>query len=179
MPPAALGLRAAPLITDAAGPRRGVAQPAILELLENNIGDAALGRLKPLGQLRLLDLRGCKAVTDAGLARLSTITSLRALRLGSPAIGDAGLARLAGLKNLAELSVEGSLAVTAKGLNVLENFPAMTSLRLSYSPGVDDAGLAALANMPSLRLLFLRQPASRGVPEHVAMPATWNGSICR
>ena len=45
---------------------------------------------------------------------------------------------------------------TDEDVKVLANYLELTSLRVSHCQGVSDRGLAPLANMPKLRLLFLR-----------------------
>ena len=57
-----------------------------LELRENNVGDAGLEHLKRINKIRLLDVRDCQRVTDAGLGHLTGLMSLRAIRLRNPAI---------------------------------------------------------------------------------------------
>ena len=42
-------------------------------------------------KLRVLDLRGCVGVTDAGLAHLPALVSLERLKLRNPGVTDAGL----------------------------------------------------------------------------------------
>ena len=91
-------------------------------------------------------------LTDAGLANLAGLGSLRTLSLGSAGFTDAGLAHLTRLTGLNELSLAGS-GVKGGGLSRLDVLPGLSSLVLG--PNTFDAdGLKPLADPRSLRSLM-------------------------
>ena len=91
---AQLGIEIRPLSVDAPW----LMVSARLQLKQ--FGDAQLVTLAALGPvIHWLDL-GETAVSDAGLAQLSTMSELRRLQLDSTAVTDAGLAALAPLARL-------------------------------------------------------------------------------
>jgi hypothetical protein len=117
------------------------------------VGDAALADLPKLTHLLTLEIDSSGA-TDAGLAYLKDMTSLKVLSFGSnPAITDAGLAHLKGLTQLQQIMfsytgiTDGGL-VHLKGMDMLEQVYAGCR-------NVGDVGLAHLQALPNLRSLAL------------------------
>ena len=106
-------------------------------------GDAQLVTLAALGPvIHWLDM-GETAVSDAGLAQLSTMSELRRLQLDRTAVTDAGLAALAPLARLESLNLFGT-AVTDGGLVALEALPRLRRLHV-WQTQVTPAGAQALA----------------------------------
>jgi Leucine-rich repeat (LRR) protein len=128
------------------------------------ISDEGLTHLKRLGQLRELNLSGCRSLTDRGLAHLARLTGLRSLELGYTAITNAGLAHLAGMKDLRKLSLN-TTKVDDGGLAHLQGLTELRELDLfnvgDFGTGkrVTDAGLARLKGLKQLRVLLI--PNSR------------------
>ena len=104
----------------------------------NDAAVAAVGRMKTLRQL---DLRDCP-VTNAGLAHLSGLTGLVAIRLsgktGATTVDDAGMPHLAGLKGLRVLMLD-FLWVGKDGLETLAGLDKLEELTLAQTLVQDDA----------------------------------------
>jgi hypothetical protein len=105
------------------------------------VADADLARLRPLGTLRIVNLSGT-GVTDAGLAHFRDLVKLSYLDLSGTAVTDAGLGHLATLANLAELSLANT-AVTDAGLARFRGLAKLRELDLTGTK-VTDAGVADL-----------------------------------
>src|SRR5262249_46992813 len=71
---------------------------------------AGLHHLRELHELRVLNLNGCRPVTDADLENLAGLDQLEELTLDSAEIGDDGLRRLQGMSHLAHLTLTTSSA---------------------------------------------------------------------
>ncbi|MEX0613622.1 MAG: hypothetical protein WD229_16005 [Pirellulales bacterium] len=115
--------------------------------------DATVAHLSGLTSLKELSLYGTR-VTDPGLAHLSGLTSLQWLSLDRTQVGDAGLAYLSGLTSLQVLWLDG----TQVGDAGLAHLSGLTSLRELSLEGtqVGNPGLAHLSGLTSLRVLSLR-----------------------
>jgi hypothetical protein len=100
--------------------------------------------------LEELGLRG-SAITDAGLATVAGIRSLKRLDLWHTGIGDAGLKRLRPLQNLEELILCGT-KVTNNGLALLASFPKLRLLHF-WGHELNRTGLHYLARLPNLKEL--------------------------
>ena len=79
------------------------------------VSDAGLAHLKGLTTLKSLNLFATQ-ITDAGLAHLKGLTTLKYLELSGTRVGDAGLAHLKGLTGLMSLNLENT-QVTDAGVN--------------------------------------------------------------
>ena len=89
------------------------------------------------------------AVTDAGLAHLGGLTTLKELDLSGAGITDVGLAHLKGMKNLQQLNLS-STRITDSGLAYLSDLANLQTLDLSDT----DIGAAGVVNF--LKLTNLR-----------------------
>jgi beta-lactamase regulating signal transducer with metallopeptidase domain/Leucine-rich repeat (LRR) protein len=137
---------------------RDIAQIPGLEelylLYLENITDAGIAELANLRSLRLLELHHC-LTTDAALASLSEMQSLEDLALSNnpkSVVSDAGLAYLPKLKNLKRLWAMNMSngPITDAGL---ERIATMTSLRefcVSGGEGITDKGIGCLTALPRL-----------------------------
>lgn len=123
----------------------------VLELSTPRVTDAGLARLPGLRSLRELDLTG-SGLTDASLPGLAGLRTIEVLRLGRTAVTDDGLAALASLEGLACLWLGGT-AVTDAGLAHLRGLPKLRELALPS--GVTGAVAEHLAAMPSLQVVSL------------------------
>jgi len=90
-------------------------------------------------------------VTDAALAYLKGLATLRTLNLGNTQVTDAGLAHLKGLEQLQWLNLSGT-KVTDAGLNSLKRLAHLQALHLTTTK-VTDAGLENINGLMELRLL--------------------------
>jgi hypothetical protein len=113
---------------------------------------AELVQLDGLAVLEGLDLSFCSRVTDAGLAHLRGLHSLRFLDLRGCRVTDAGLGHLGGLTSLRHLNLAGCEQVTDAGLTHLRGLTSLRHLEL-WGCRVTDAGLAHLQGLVCLRFL--------------------------
>ena len=114
-----------------------------------NADIALLCRLPSLRELHLDDT----TVTDSGLSRLSSLTNLQELHLENTAITDAGLAHLSGCTNLTYLCLDGT-KLTDAGLAHLTKLTKLQHLYLNDT-AVTDAGLVHLRRATNLEYLQL------------------------
>jgi hypothetical protein len=86
------------------------------------LSDRMLGRVAILGRfLQSLDLSGCEAITDGGVAHLAELKSLQKLSLRKcREITDGGVAHLAELKSLQSLDLSWCEAITDRGIEYLK-----------------------------------------------------------
>lgn len=129
----------------------GFANLEILGLVDTQITDTFLPRLKDLPRLEQLNLHGSK-ISDAGVDHLLALKSLRSLSFYGTAVGDDGLRRLRGHATLESLDLRQSQATNA-GLAHLATMPALKSLLLSGVAGITDAAVPHLAKLTKLREL--------------------------
>lgn len=113
--------------------------------------DADLALLEPLKSLTVLNLRGCKLLTGAGLEGLTNLTDLN---LGHTDACDAGVARLGGLTKLTSLDLDGPGGLlTDVGLAALRTLSALTTLSLrAWDVSADEALIAPLLPTSLTRL---------------------------
>jgi Leucine-rich repeat (LRR) protein len=105
--------------------------------------------------LRSLKL-GC-AMTDTGVASLSSLTALQSLDMsGCRAVTDTGVASLSSLTALQSLDMSGCRAVTDTGVASLSSLTALQSLNLRNCSAVTDTGVASLSSLTALQSLHLR-----------------------
>jgi len=113
--------------------------------------------LERFQQLRRLDLRESRHVSDAGLARLRGMQGLKTLVLEmADEVTDAGLAHVSRLSNLRRFTYDPGSHVTPTGLAQLARLTQLQTLDLQcFEPGAE-AGLNALVTLKNLRSLTLR-----------------------
>ena len=124
-----------------------------LDVSYSSIGDEGFEAVALLSNLTTLKAHSVKFVTDAGLARFGSLTSLNTLDLGDVNVNE-GLESLAGLPNLKALTLGDS--ATDSGLSFLTSLPALETFKVS-GDGVTDEGLVhlgSLANLTELDLSF-------------------------
>ena len=147
---------------------------------QSNVDDRTLQTLAELKGLRWLALTGT-AVSDQGIASLTSLPTLERLWLGQTQITNSGLKHLAALPSLTHLAIEatptsdqglaflvglpklkslslGSPLFTAFGLRQLQRAQLAEYLYLDRLP-VDDNVLAAIGELSQIRTLSLRQTA--------------------
>ena len=123
-------------------------------LLEVGITDKGVALLADLPHLRLLDLRGCSQISNAGLGRLRAMPNLRVLRLAGYQIDDASLAIVGDLKSLVGVTIEEA-AITDAGLADLARLP-LEEINLGRCYGVTDDGFQHFKHFANLRQLSIR-----------------------
>ena len=126
-----------------------------LDLQLAKVTDDGLPHLAGLTNLTWLCLQKT-AITGAGLKHLSGLTNLNWFIAEGTAVDDSGLPHLAGMHKLTTLYLSWT-KVTGAGLKHLSHLPKLERLRLNAlnSAGVDDAGLAALIPIKTLREIEL------------------------
>lgn len=132
-----------------------------LSLIEVNLTDRGVAQIvHDLPALRLLDLRNCAQVTNAGIEFLRNLENLRVLRLGGHQINDATLALVGRMRSLVALTVQEAV-ITDAGLAQLRGLP-LEELQFFRCYGVSDEGLRHFGAFIKLRRLMLRDLAITG-----------------
>lgn len=115
-----------------------------LDLGHTWIQDTTLARVARLTKLEELTLEGIR-VTDRGVALLSTCSQLRKLDLDDTTVTGTAFGQLRNLDQLTELK-----------LARIRNGGGFFAARLKHSPGVTAKGLAAIAQLKSVKTLNLK-----------------------
>jgi hypothetical protein len=113
-----------------------------LYLNRTPLTDKGLEPLCGLAGLKVLDLRGARHLTDAGLGHLKGLDRLEILYLSYTKVGDAGLAHLKGLKRLLRLELVGT-GVTDAGLEHLHGLDKLVYVEIDRT-AVTPAGVQNL-----------------------------------
>jgi hypothetical protein len=109
------------------------------------------------GAIEAVNFAWCEHLTDAGLAHVRELTSLRNLDLmGCKRVTFAGMVHLAKMSELTHLSLRWCALVTDVGLQVMRRLPALQALDLMGCSRITDAGLLQLKVLSQLRHLNLR-----------------------
>jgi Leucine-rich repeat (LRR) protein len=116
--------------------------------------DLIVSQVAKLGRPEWLVLSGNK-ITDAGIRKLSNVTSLTRISLSFTAISDSGLAHLRGLHRLEALELAYT-EVRDSGIHQLAGLTDLVSLRLTRTK-VTDAGLSSLRGLTKLLYLDLSE----------------------
>lgn len=102
------------------------------------------------------DKRRAAPFGDADLAHIGAFPKLKQLRLDGTNVTDRGLRSLAYLRHLQSLYLRGS-PVTENGFASISQLPELSAMILDCPTPISKAGLALLAQTPSLRFLDLRE----------------------
>lgn len=131
----------------------------------SRVGNAGLAQISELPNLEILCVGGMRGITDAGIAHLAKMRSLRKLDIGSSQVTDMGLAYLKQIKTLEHLDLpQDQHNISDAGLAHLAELSNLKVLQISrvHSGGRDrnqvhytDAGLAELAKLRSLEELHV------------------------
>jgi Leucine-rich repeat (LRR) protein len=124
----------------------------LLQLFDCELGDAGMESLSQLPALDRLRLNGKVRVSDRGRRALGTMTRLRYLALADPGMNDAGLAHLRNLTNLESLTLGECKLVSDAGLSALAEFTKLKKLSIRDA-SLQGAGFAALAKLGQLESL--------------------------
>jgi hypothetical protein len=123
------------------------------------LDDAGLAALEQLPRLTRLsannDPRSSNLVTDAGLATLAGLTTLKVLEMANSTVTSAGLAHLSELIGLERLTLTGCGRLTGEGLAHLRGLERLRNLDLSFCESIDDSVWQSLAALPRLEFLGL------------------------
>lgn len=134
--------------------------------------DAAMAEIVKMQSLKILDI-GPSRMTDEGLRSLGKLTSLEVLELyGNAGMTDAGLKALAQLRSLRHMRLGQEGAFTDRGMEYLAAMPALKVLWLD-TPHVGDGGMRQLSKSRSLERLcvhWLDKITGRGVAYLKDMP---------
>jgi hypothetical protein len=117
-----------------------------------NVTNADLAAIPDVSSIKNLSL-GRTSVTDAGLAHLAGCKKLEWLDLSLTAAGDEGLKSIAAASGLKRLFLEGT-KVSDAGLATIAAFKQLEELDLSKLP-ITNGGLAKLAGQRNLKILYL------------------------
>jgi hypothetical protein len=120
-----------------------------LRVWHTKLTDAGLASIARLDTLRDLNAGNNAGLSDQGIAQLSTLSALTTLNLEQTALGDAGLAVLALLPSLRSLRMART-QITDEGLRALRRHPSLEQLDIGSNP-ITDAGIEHLTTMPSLK----------------------------
>jgi hypothetical protein len=150
----AAGLRARGLtVTEHEGAITALAGPF------QGLGEEGITAITGLTALTTLNLNGAAGmITDAFIARIATVGSIRDLVFNGADFSDAGMRQLAGLPHLRSLTLfhpsRGRGDFTGAGIAALGTLPDFE--RLTVAGGtVGDAAMTAIAALPRLRELRL------------------------
>jgi hypothetical protein len=122
-----------------------------MEIVGDRLTDAGLASLAKVARLDVLHLEGTSMLTDEGLRTLAGSTTLRHLRLSGP-FTDAGMAYLAAMPSLKVLWLEAP-KVTEEGLRLLSESKTLERLCVPWIDAVTDRGVEYLKAMPRLKAL--------------------------
>lgn len=134
-------------------PETGLFRIRKIWLTNRGVSNVDLKQFRSLSALTSLVLNGNPRITDAGLAELSTIKTLRWLYLGQTKVTDAGLVYVNRLTNLESLDLSET-TISPTGLNSLRKSQKLRELLLAKT-NINDDGLIPLANFPGLVRLDL------------------------
>jgi Leucine-rich repeat (LRR) protein len=131
----------------------------------NKVTDVGMNALRPLADLKALDLSGAQRtdsglwaaiITDKGLDSIAQLRNLESLNLRASKITDAGSGKLRSLKALRELNL-AETQLSAKGLAFLPELPGLEKLSLWKSAKIDDEAVPILTKLPKLRWLDVKE----------------------
>jgi hypothetical protein len=122
--------------------------------------DETLAIVKDLKFIEQFTLHQGHQVTEAGIAQIQSLTSLKHITVYDAQITDIGLAAFAKLPRLESLHVSGG-DFTGKGLTSLSALPKLSSIAVS-SNALTDEGIMAAAKAPKLDRLSISGPNIRG-----------------
>ena len=111
-----------------------------------------MDHLTKLPRLTSLELRGVD-ISDAGLAKLAKLTTLRELNLNHARFTDKGLAHLKGLPNLERLYLFRT-RTSRRRRGHLSEIKSLRAVRLDYT-SVTDKGIEALKVLPAIEEITL------------------------
>jgi len=127
-------------------------QPEEIDLSSTKLSDAGLANVQNIESLKSIDLTATP-VGDDGVLKFEGSESLEVLNLAGTNVTDKGLAKVGGLKVLRVLDLSGT-RITDECLETVSKVPALQRLKLGYTV-VTDKGVLALAGVKTLEVLDL------------------------
>jgi len=94
-------------------------------------------------------------LSDEGMAEIAKMKSLRILHVAQDQLTDKGVCLVGGLTNLESLDLYGNAKLTDAGLEALTNLRLLRHIRLGMEGPFTDRGMAHLAKLPALKVLWL------------------------
>ena len=119
----------------------------VLRFHSSKITDEGVRWLRSCDQLESLEIQWA-SITDAAMAEIGNLKKLKELRLMNTRVGDAGLGHLVSMPRLSTLMIGNFAPLEAEALSELVLYDR-------YSSSIGDAGLQAVAKIPSLSDLSL------------------------
>ena len=134
-------------------------QMQTLTLIACGLDDEVFNAIAEMTNLLKLELNGMSynphpGITDRGAVRIAEFKSLWHLSFAHTNVGDDTCAAIESLTNLKTLSL-GATRVTDKGVSRLCALPVLSSVQLSSCPGISDESLYSLAQIMSLKMLWI------------------------
>lgn len=127
-----------------------------LVLLYGNFDNAGLEKIAAVKTLRLLDLRGCAAITDEGLACVKNMENLIVLKLRCTAVTNDGIENVRG-KALKTFGIEDSQTFDDSAIAWLgEMADSMQEITIMRCINISDDGVKQLSTLKNMRKLNLR-----------------------
>jgi RNA polymerase sigma factor (sigma-70 family) len=117
------------------------------------ISPGALGCLAKLPHVEQLSTP--MGLSDEGMAEIAKMTSLRILRVARDQLTDRGLRLMGRLTNLESLDVYGNAQMSDAGLEAWTHLRLLRHIRLGMEGPFTDRGMAHLAKLPALKVLWL------------------------
>ncbi|MDO4575871.1 MAG: hypothetical protein Q4D98_11730 [Planctomycetia bacterium] len=127
-----------------------------LVLLYGNFDDEALLKLATVKTLRLLDVRGCAAVSDTGLEVLKSLPNLIVIKLRCTSVTDTGVENVKG-KALKTFDIEDSQTFSDDAFDFIT--PMVDSLQevtIMRCIAISDDGVKKMGVLKNMRKLNLR-----------------------
>ncbi|HEY1066558.1 MAG TPA: hypothetical protein VGE52_10630, partial [Pirellulales bacterium] len=151
-----------------------------LTLENTNLTADGVAALKPLKNLKSLNLRRSTYLTDDALVHLADLPSLELVHLLYNNFSDAGLAHLSKLTKIRLLDLRGCAFVTDAGMAHLKDLTNMVALKLRC-PSVTDEGMKNIAGMSKLKTIACEDMAisDASVEALAALPALSDVAIFR
>uniref|UniRef100_A0A1D1Y438 Internalin-I n=1 Tax=Anthurium amnicola TaxID=1678845 RepID=A0A1D1Y438_9ARAE len=115
------------------------------------ISNSALWSITGMTTLKELDLSRCSRITDAGLEHILSISNLEKIRISETRLTSEGIMRLSSLVNLRVLDL-GGLPVTDQAMKSLQVLTQLEYLDL-WGSDISDKGAAMLNMFPKLNYL--------------------------
>lgn len=123
-----------------------------IDLSSTKLSDAGLANVQNIESLKAIDLT-LTQVGDDGILRFEGSEALEKLNLAGTNVTDKGMAKVGGLKSLRILDLSGT-RITDECLETVAKVPALKRLVLGYTV-VTDKGVIALAGVKTLENLDL------------------------
>ncbi len=102
------------------------------------VTDEGLAHVAKIDSLKVLEISDCGAITDAGMAYLSTMSGLETFEMPNSAIGDEGVAHLSKLPRVKTLVMDGT-RMTDKSLEYLRSTKTLRTVWVG--PAVTDPAI--------------------------------------